>query len=75
LIAQGIKEYQAAVSPPVLGYKNPYPTHYDSVPFSKVYQKPNFEEFHGINKSPHEDLAHFYSACGKAALNDALLIR
>ena len=31
LIAQRIKEYQAAVSPPVLGYRNPYPTHYLSL--------------------------------------------
>jgi len=75
LIAQGIKEYQAAVSPPMLGYRNPYPTHYDSVPFPKGYQKPNFEKFDGINGSPHEHLAHFYSACGETALNDALLIR
>jgi len=75
LIAQGIKEYQAAVSPLVLGYRNPYPTHYDSVPFPKGYQKPNFEKFDGINGSPHEHLAHFYSACGETSLNDALLIR
>jgi len=50
LIAQGIKEYQAAVSPPVLGYRNPYPTHYDSVPFPKGSQKLNFKKFHGINE-------------------------
>ena len=29
LVAQGIKEYQATMSTPVLGYKNPYPSHYD----------------------------------------------
>ena len=75
LIAKGVKEYQAAVSPPVSGYRNPYPTHYDSVPFPKGYQKPNFEKFDGINGSPHEHLAHFYLACGETALNDALLIR
>jgi len=75
LIAQGIKEYQAAVSSPVPGHRNPYPTHYDLVPFPKSYQKPNFEKFDGINGSPHEQLAHFYSACGEITLNDALLIR
>jgi len=75
LIAQGIKEYPAAVSPPVLGYRNPYSTHYDSVAFPKGYQKPNFEKFDGNNGSPHEHSAHFYSACGETALNDALLIR
>ena len=37
LVAQGIKEYRAALSPPVLGYRNPYPSHYDSVPFPKGY--------------------------------------
>jgi len=58
LIAEGIKEYQAAVSPLVLGYMNPYLTHYDSVPFPKSYQKTNFEKFDEINGSPHEHLAH-----------------
>ena len=47
LVAQGIKEYQVAMSPLVLGYRNPYPSHYDSVPFPKGYQKPNFEKFVG----------------------------
>jgi len=75
LIAQGIKEYQAVVSPPVLEYRNPYPTHYDSVPFPKGYQKPNFEKFDGINGSHHEHLAYFYLACGETALNNALFIR
>jgi len=74
-IAQGIKEYQAAMNPPMLGYRNPYPSHYDSIPFPKGYQKPNFEKFDGINGSPHEHFAHFYSAHGETALNDALLIR
>ena len=36
---------------------------------------PNFEKFNRINGSPHEHLAHFYSACGETALNNALLIR
>ena len=38
----------------MLGYRNPYPTHYDSVPFHKGSQRPNFEKFNGINGSPHE---------------------
>ena len=59
LIAQGIREHQAAMNPPVLGYRSPYPSHYDSIPFPKGYQKPNFEKFNGINGSPHEYLAHF----------------
>jgi len=75
LIAKGIKEYQAAMRPLVLGYRNPYQSHYDSVPFPKGYQKPNFEKFDGINGSPHEHLAHSNSACGETTLNDALLIR
>ena len=75
LVAQGIREHQAAMNPPVLGYRSPYPSHYDSVPFPKGYQKPNFEKFDGMNGSPHEHLAHFYSACGETALNYALLIR
>ena len=70
MIAQGIKEHQAAMNPPVLGYRNPYPSNYDSIPFSTGYQKPNFEKFDEINGSPHEHLA----VC-EAASNDALLIR
>jgi len=31
LIVQGIREHQAATNPQVLGYKNPYPSHYDLV--------------------------------------------
>ena len=63
------------MNPPVLGYRNPYPSHYDLIPFPKGYQKPNFEKFDGINESPHSHLARFYLACGETALNDALLIR
>ena len=37
LIAQGIKEHQAAMNPPVLGYRNPYPSHYDLILFQKGY--------------------------------------
>jgi len=74
LIAQVRKEYQATMSPLVLGYRNPYPSYYDSIPFPKGYQKPNFEKFDGMKGSPYEHLTHFYSACGGTALNDALLI-
>ena len=74
-IAQGIKEHHAAMNPPVLGYRNPYPRHYDLIPFPKGFQKPNFEKFDGINESPHSHLARFYLARGETALNDALLIR
>jgi len=35
LIAQAIKEHQATMNPLVLGYKNPYPSHYNSIPFLK----------------------------------------
>jgi len=63
------------MNPLVLGYKNPYPSHFDSVPFPKGYQQPNFENYDGINGSLHEHLACFYSACGETVLNDALLIR
>jgi len=75
LVAHRIKEHQAAMNPPMLGYRNPYTSHYDSIPFPKGYQKQNFEKVDGINGPPHEYLAYFYSACGETALNDALLIR
>jgi len=75
LMTQGIKEYQAAMNSLVLGYRNSYPSHYDSTPFPKGYQKQNFEKFDGINGSPDEHLPHFYLKCGETALNDALLIR
>ena len=64
-LAPGIKEYQAAMNPIALGYKNPYLSHYDSVPFHNGYQKPNLETFDGRNRSSHEHLAHFYSVCGE----------
>ena len=38
-IAQGIEEHQAAMRPPVLGYKNPYPSHYDSMTLLEGYEK------------------------------------
>jgi len=75
LIAQGIKEHQTTMNPPMLGYRNLYPSHYDFILFPKGYKKPNFEKFDGINGIPHEHLAHFYLACGETALNDTLLIR
>ena len=75
LIAEGIREFQASINPPVLGYRKPYPAHYDTIPFPTGYQKPNFEKFDGLTGSPQEHLAHFYSACGESALSDALLIR
>jgi len=75
LIAQGIKDHRTAMNPSVSGYRNPYPSDYDSISFPKDSQKPNFEKFDGINGSPHEHLAHFYSVCCETALNDALLIK
>lgn len=75
LIAEGIRDFQASMNPPVVGYRKPYPAHYDAFPFPHGYQKPTFEKFDGINGSPHEHLAHFYSACGESSQTDALLIR
>ena len=75
LIAEGIRDFQASMTPPVFGYRRPYPTHYDTIPFLHGYQKPHFEKFDGINRSPQEHLAHFYSASGESAQSDALLIR
>jgi len=63
------------MSPSVLGYRNSYLSHYNSVLFPKGYQKLNFEKFDGINGSQHEHLAHLYSACDETSLNDVLLIR
>ena len=48
LIAQGIKEYQAAVTPPVLGYRNPYVktlTLIGSGPLLLLIMKPNGQTF------------------------------
>ncbi|KAL6284489.1 hypothetical protein ACE6H2_015419 [Prunus campanulata] len=75
LIAEGIREFQMSLTPPVLGYQKPYPAHYDALPFPKGYQRPKFEKFDGINGSPQEHLAHFHSACGETSQSDALLIR
>ena len=75
LVAQGIREFQLSQNPPVLGYRKPYPVHYDAVPFPAGYQRPIFDKFDGLHGSPHEHLAHFYSACGETTLNYALLIR
>ena len=59
----------------MIGYRKPYPVHYDTIPFPPNYQRPNFDKFDSIHGSPHEHLAHFYSACGETALSDQLLIR
>ncbi|KAI5347415.1 hypothetical protein L3X38_015294 [Prunus dulcis] len=64
-----------SISPPILGYRKPYPAHYDVLPFPKGYPKPTFDKFDGLNGSPHEHLAHFSSACGETSQLDALLIR
>ncbi|KAI5338182.1 hypothetical protein L3X38_017453 [Prunus dulcis] len=75
LIAEGIREFQMSISPPILGYRKPYPAHYDAFPFPKGYQKLTFDKFDGMSGSPHEHLAHFSSACGETSQSDALLIR
>ncbi|XP_024199875.1 uncharacterized protein LOC112203083 [Rosa chinensis] len=75
MIAEGIREFQLSLNPPVSGYLKPYPAHYDALPFPKGYQRPTFDKFDGVNSSPHEHLAHFYSACGETSQVDALLIR
>ncbi|KAI5316644.1 hypothetical protein L3X38_036351 [Prunus dulcis] len=75
LIAEGIREFQLSIAPPVQGYRIPFPSHYDAIPFPKGYQRPIFDKFDGISSSPHEHLAHFYSACGETSQSDALLVR
>lgn len=75
LIAAVIREYQASLDLPILGYHKPYLAHYDRVPFLYHYIKPNFEEFDCINGSPHEHLAYFISACGELVELHALLTR
>ena len=75
MIADGIKELQLSLNPLVSGYLKPYPSHYDALPFPKGYLKPTFDKFDGVNSSPHEHLAHFYSACGEASQVDELLVR
>ena len=75
MITHGIKEPKASQNPPIMGYRKPYPAHYDFMPYPSGYQRPNFDKFDGVQGSPHEHLAHFYSACGETALTDALLIR
>ncbi|CAB4319825.1 unnamed protein product [Prunus armeniaca] len=75
LIAEGIREFQLSIAPPVQGYRKPFPSHYDAIPFPKGYQRPIFDKFDGISSSPHEHLAHFYSACGETSQSDALLVR
>ncbi|CAL2227449.1 unnamed protein product [Prunus armeniaca] len=75
LIAEGIREFQLSIAPPVQGYRKPFPSHYDAIPFPKGYQRPIFDKFDGVSSSPHEHLAHFYSACGETSQSDALLVR
>ncbi|KAL6141902.1 hypothetical protein ACLB2K_060188 [Fragaria x ananassa] len=74
-IADGIKELQLSLNPPVFGYLKPYPSHYDALSFPKGYQKPNFDKFNGIDGSPHEHLAYFFSACGETSQSDAFMVR
>ena len=75
MIGQSIQEFHLSQSQPVIGYQKPYPLHFDIVPYPPGYSKPTFDKFNGMHGSPHEHLAHFYSACGETALNDALLNR
>ncbi|CAB4278489.1 unnamed protein product [Prunus armeniaca] len=75
LIAEGIREFQLSITPHIQGYRKPFPSHYDAIPFPKGYQRPIFDKFDGINSSPHEHLAHFYSTCGETSQSDALLGR
>ena len=75
MVAQGIRDYMTSQDPPMMGYRKPYPANYDIVPYPPGYQRPKFDKFDGINSSPQEHLAHFYSACGETTSNNALLIR
>ncbi|XP_061999350.1 uncharacterized protein LOC133716689 [Rosa rugosa] len=71
----GIREVYTSSNPQFSGYLKPYPAHYDALPFPKGYQKPTFDKFDGVDGSPHEHLAHFFSACGETSQLDALLVR
>ncbi|KAM2162439.1 hypothetical protein ACFX1Q_040230 [Malus domestica] len=64
-----------SLTTPILGYRKPYPAHYDTVPFPQGYQKPSFDKFDGLSGSPQEHLAHFYSACGETSQSDPLLVQ
>jgi len=75
MIGQSIREFHLSQSQPIIGYQKPYPSHFDAVPYPPGYSKPSFDKFDGMHGSPHEHLAHFYSACGETASSDALLIR
>ena len=75
IFAEKIREFQMSLATPTLGYRKPYPTHYDTVPFPRGYQKPSFDKFDGLSGSPQEHLAHFYSACGETSQSDPLLVR
>lgn len=41
LVAEGIREYQASINPPILGYYKPYHAYYSQVSFPHYYSKPN----------------------------------
>ncbi|KAM1786196.1 hypothetical protein ACFX12_039014 [Malus domestica] len=75
IFAEKIREFQMSLTTPILGYRKPYPAHYDTVPFPQGYQKPSFDKFDGLSGSPQEHLAHFYSACGETSQSDPLLVR
>ena len=75
IFAEKIREFQMSLTTPILGYRKPYPAHYDTVPFPHGYQKPSFDKFDGLSGSPQEHLAHFYSACGETSQSDPLLVR
>lgn len=44
LIIEAIREYQASLNLPILGYHKPYPTHYDQIPFPHHCTKTKFWE-------------------------------
>ena len=75
MIAQSFREFQISQNPSVIGYQKPFPAHFENIPFPEGYIRPTFDKFDGLYGSPYEHLAHFYSACGETARNDALLIR
>ncbi|KAM2041174.1 hypothetical protein ACFX16_035016 [Malus domestica] len=64
IFAEKIREFQMSLMTPILGYRKPYPTHYDTVPLPQGYQKLIFDKFDGLSGPPQEHLAHFYLASG-----------
>ena len=75
IFTEKIREFQMSLTTPSLGYRKPYPAHYDTVPFPRGYQKSSFDKFDGLSGSPQEHLAHFYSAYGETSQSDPLLVR